>query len=52
MHRVDVQTRGGMLTIEWQGGASRCFMTGPATTVFEGDIELPRHDDDEDGDDP
>ena len=38
--RVDVVTRGGMLTIEWAGGAAPVYMTGPATTVFEGEIEL------------
>ena len=39
--RVDVQTHGGILTIEWQGGGQPVLMTGPATTVFEGDIEVP-----------
>jgi diaminopimelate epimerase len=38
--RVDVHTRGGVLTIEWGGGASHVFMTGPAETAFEGEIEL------------
>ena len=38
--RVDVHTRGGVLAIEWQGGASHVLMTGPATTVFEGEIDL------------
>ncbi len=39
---VDVHTRGGLLTIAWAGGASDAvFLTGPATTVFEGQIELP-----------
>jgi diaminopimelate epimerase len=38
--RVDVETHGGMLAIEWQGGTSPVFMTGPAETVFEGEIEL------------
>lgn len=37
---VDVETRGGRLTIEWQGGDSSVRMTGPAVTVFQGDIEL------------
>lgn len=41
--RVDVQTRGGLLTIEWAGLGSPVMMTGPATTVFEGVIELPDH---------
>ena len=41
-HRVDVHTRGGRLTIEWSGGAQDAvMMTGPATTVFEGQIEIP-----------
>jgi diaminopimelate epimerase len=39
-HRVDVDTRGGRLTIEWVGGDAHVFMTGPAETVFEGEIEL------------
>ncbi|MET0543289.1 MAG: diaminopimelate epimerase, partial [Variovorax sp.] len=36
--RVDVDTRGGRLTIEWDGRAenSPVLMTGPAVTVFEG----------------
>lgn len=38
--RVDVETRGGPLTIEWAGGNAPVFMTGPAVTVFEGEIEL------------
>ena len=38
--RVDVDTRGGRLTIEWQGDTSHVLMTGPAETVFEGEIEL------------
>jgi len=38
--RVEVDARGGRLTIEWQGGTSHVLMTGPAQTVFEGEIEL------------
>ncbi|MEO8297042.1 MAG: diaminopimelate epimerase [Burkholderiales bacterium] len=39
--RVDVDTRGGRLTIEWAGGNDDpVLMTGPAQTVFEGEIEL------------
>jgi len=38
--RVDVEARGGQLTIEWHGGASHVLMTGPAETVFEGEIDL------------
>jgi diaminopimelate epimerase len=40
--RVDVQTHGGVLTIEWAGQAdSPVLMTGPATSVFEGSIDVP-----------
>lgn len=40
--RVDVQTRGGLLTIEWAGNPeASVMMTGPATTVFEGEIDVP-----------
>ena len=38
--KVDVETRGGVLTIEWAGGDAHVFMTGPAVTVFEGEIDL------------
>ena len=38
--RVEVYTRGGRLTIEWQGAGHPVLMTGPAETVFEGEIEL------------
>jgi diaminopimelate epimerase len=37
---VDVHTRGGVLTIQWAGGDAPVIMTGPAATVFEGEIEL------------
>lgn len=39
--QVDVQTRGGLLTIEWAGDGAPVLMTGPAVTVFEGSIEVP-----------
>ena len=40
--RVDVQTRGGQLTIEWSGALDApVWMTGPAVTVFESEIEIP-----------
>ena len=40
--RVDVLTRGGQLTVEWTGGLDApVLMTGPATTVFEGGIDIP-----------
>jgi diaminopimelate epimerase len=45
---VEVHTHGGVLTIAWAGATSPgseawspVFMTGPATTVFQGEIELP-----------
>jgi diaminopimelate epimerase len=38
--RVDVEARGGRLTIEWAGPGHPVLMTGPAVTVFEGEIEL------------
>ncbi|HPW29124.1 MAG TPA: diaminopimelate epimerase, partial [Rhodoferax sp.] len=38
---VDVQTHGGMLNIAWAGDTAPVLMTGPATTVFQGEIELP-----------
>jgi len=41
---VDVDTRGGRLTIRWAGGEndpnSTVWMTGPAVNVFEGEIEI------------
>ena len=39
--KVDVRTRGGVLTIEWEGEGHPVRMTGPATTVFEGEVEIP-----------
>ena len=39
-HRVDVETRGGRLTIDWAGDHAPVLMTGPADTVFEGEIAL------------
>ena len=39
--KVDVQTLGGLLTIEWQGGGSPVLLTGPASTVFEGSVTVP-----------
>ena len=37
---VEVETRGGRLTIAWAGGDNPVWMKGPATCVFEGTIEL------------
>jgi diaminopimelate epimerase len=39
--RVRVETRGGGLTIFWSGPGTPVAMTGPATTVFEGEWEIP-----------
>ncbi len=38
--QVTVDTRGGELTISWQGQDEPVWMTGPAVTVFEGVINL------------
>jgi len=38
---VRVQTRGGTLTIAWNGAGQPVMMTGPAVTVFEGEIDIP-----------
>lgn len=35
-----VEMDGGTLTIEWNENDNRIYMTGPAATAFEGDIEL------------
>jgi diaminopimelate epimerase len=37
---VKVSTRGGELKIHWAGGDNPVLMTGPAETVFEGEIEI------------
>ena len=37
---VSVATRGGLLTIAWNGDGTPVLMTGPAITVFEGEINL------------
>jgi diaminopimelate epimerase len=39
---VTVATRGGELTIAWAGADNPVYMTGPAETVFEGEIEIER----------
>ena len=38
--KVEVQLAGGKLTIEWQGDGHPVMMTGPASTVFHGQITL------------
>jgi len=37
---VKVATRGGDLSIAWAGGNAPVLLTGPAVTVFDGEIEL------------
>lgn len=37
---VEVSTRGGNLSIRWEGEDQPVWMTGPATAVFDGEIEL------------
>ncbi|NJS36336.1 MAG: diaminopimelate epimerase [Brachymonas sp.] len=43
--QVDVQTHGGVLTISWemaeQGLGAPVMLTGPAVSVFEGEMTLP-----------
>jgi len=38
--QVVVSTQGGELTISWQGYGEPVWMTGPAVTVFEGEINF------------
>jgi diaminopimelate epimerase len=40
---VRVTTRGGDLSIAWAGSNEPVMMTGPATTVFSAEIELPNN---------
>ncbi len=37
---IDAELRGGHLTLSWAGEGEPVYMTGPATTVFEGKVEL------------
>ncbi|MBT7951222.1 MAG: diaminopimelate epimerase [Gammaproteobacteria bacterium] len=37
---VDVELKGGNLRISWAGDGQHVWMTGPATTVYEGHIEI------------
>jgi len=39
--RVTVATRGGALTIRWDGEGRPVWMTGPAVVVFEGRWPIP-----------
>ncbi|MDO9371157.1 MAG: diaminopimelate epimerase [Gammaproteobacteria bacterium] len=38
--KVDVELPGGRLLINWRGNGAEVSMTGPATRVFEGQLEL------------
>ena len=38
---VRVDTRGGELSIAWEGSGRPVLMTGPAVSVFDAEIELP-----------
>ena len=38
--RVTVSTTGGNLSICWEGDNNPVWMTGPAISVFDGEIEL------------
>ncbi|MDH4133327.1 MAG: diaminopimelate epimerase, partial [Gammaproteobacteria bacterium] len=39
---VDVSLRGGTLRIRWRGEGEPVMMTGPAVSVFEGELDLER----------
>ena len=38
--KVNIELLGGTLEIEWDEETNHVFMTGPATTVFEGEIDI------------
>ena len=38
--KAEIKLRGGVLTVEWNKEDNRVYMTGPARTVFEGDITV------------
>ncbi len=40
---VQVSTHGGMLQIDWAGGDAPVMMTGPATKVFDSEIDIPEN---------
>jgi diaminopimelate epimerase len=40
--KITVKLLGGELEIEWDRERNLVFMTGPAVTVFEGEIEAVR----------
>jgi diaminopimelate epimerase len=38
--RAEIVLDGGPLTMEWQGGDTHIFMTGPTALVYRGEIDL------------
>jgi diaminopimelate epimerase len=38
--KVDVYLPGGRLVIEWAGRGAHLWMTGPAVSVFEGNVNV------------
>ena len=38
--KAEVELDGGSLVIEWQGGDSHIFMTGPTALVYRGEVDL------------
>jgi diaminopimelate epimerase len=38
--RVQVALPGGAATVTWQGSGERSWLTGPATTVFTGSVDV------------
>ena len=38
--KIDVILKGGVLKIEWNKNENNVYMTGPATTVYEGSIDF------------
>ena len=39
-HKVTIQLLGGDLQIEWDQESDKVYMTGPAATVFDGEIDI------------
>ncbi|NLG76978.1 MAG: diaminopimelate epimerase, partial [Xanthomonadaceae bacterium] len=37
---VQVDTRGGRMSVRWEGPGKALWLTGPAVKVFEGKVEL------------
>lgn len=38
---VEVQARGGVLRVQWPADDAHLFLSGPAVTVFSGEVDLP-----------